>query len=217
MMWERTVVCLIAVGVLSGCAGRIEQWIVNTRLNQGDVALSRGSLHEAQTAYRLALRISPRNPRARAGLSQVSADIADADYRSGDYDDALATIDLAAKYDPSSVRLQGLRSEVSDAKIKRQIVISNYPTYALAGFDIQTAYGALGAQNTSILKSLKKFAYTYDTQDLTTAIQDSYELQLDVAKNTNRLIAYRQLVESGVPTPEKSDQSGPTQSLLPLP
>lgn len=211
---------LAAALVLSstGCAGTVEHWIVNTRVNQGDVALERGSLHEAEIAYRLALRVNPHDARARAGFARVSADIAEVDFRKGDFDDATATINEAQKYDAQNVRLQALRSQLEDARLKREIVIANYPTYRGAGLQIQTAYGTLNEQTKAILASLKRFNYTYDTQDLTKAIQESYELQLDVAKNTNRLIAYRQLVESGVPGTEQATQStAPGGSLLPLP
>lgn len=202
---------------LQGCAGTVENWIVNTRVNQGDVALQDGNLHDASTAYRLALRVRPKDQRARAGFSKVSLAIAQVDYRKGDFDDALATLNQAQKYDPQSVRLQALRSQIEDARLKRQIVISNYPTYEKAGLQLQEAYATLNEQNKAVLKALKRFSYTYDTQDLTHAIQDSYELELDVAKNTNRLIAYRQLVESGVPATEKTQSAGAAGSLLPLP
>ncbi len=219
-MANKTTACVLAALFgLTGCAGSVENWIVTTRVNQGDVALSRGSLHEAETAYRLALRVSPHNVRARAGFSQVSAAIAEVDYRKGDFDDAVATINEAQKYDPQSVRLQALRTQIDDARLKREIVISNYPTYEAAGLQLQTAYGLLNDQTKAILRGLKRFGYTYDSQDLTKAIQDSYELQLDVAKNTNRLIAYRQLVESGAPATGETSAaaSATTGSLLPLP
>ena len=203
---------------LSGCAGSVEQWIVSTRVHQGETALDRGSLHEAQTAFRLALRVNARDARARAGFSTASADIAEADYRKGDFDDALSTLNEAQRYDPQSVRLQALRSEIDNARLQREIIISNYPSYEGAGLQLQEAYAALNDQTKSILKDLKRFGYTYDSQALTKAIESSYELQLEVAKNTNRLIAYRQLVESGVPaaagTATSSSQGG---SLLPLP
>ena len=210
---------MLAAFSLSGCAGSVERWIVNIRVNQGDVALSRGSLHEAEVAYRLALRVNPHDPRAQSGFSQAAAAVAEADYRKGDFDDALAVIGEAGRYDPQSVHLQALKAQIDDARLKREIVISNYPTYEAAGLQIQTAYEALSPQNKAILKSLKRFAYTYDTQDLTKAILDSYELQQEIAKNTNRLIAYRQLVESGTPPAPGTGAAAPAQagSLLPLP
>ncbi len=210
--------CLLAAATgLQGCAGTVEHWIVKTRVNQGDVALERGNLHDAEMAYRLALRVNPHDARARAGFARVSADIAEVDFRKGNFDDATQTLNDAQKYDPQNVRLQALRSQLEDARLKREIVIANYPTYQGAGLQIQTAYGTLGEQTKAILANLKRFNYTYDTQDLTRAIQASYELQMEVAKNTNRLIAYRQLVESGVPGTEQTTQTSPAGSLLPLP
>jgi tetratricopeptide (TPR) repeat protein len=219
-MKQIVIFCLLlfAPAGLSGCAGSVEHWIVNTRVNQGDVALQRGNLHEADTAYRLALRVNPRDPRARAGFSQVSAALAEADYRKGDFDDALLTLNEAQKYDPQSVRLLALRSQIDDARLNREIVSSNYPTYENVGKELQEAYGTLNLQTQSIQKNLKRFGYTYNTAALTEAIQDSYELQLEAAKNTNRLIAYRQLVESGVPAASQSgENAAPAGSLLPLP
>ncbi|HEY8314310.1 MAG TPA: tetratricopeptide repeat protein [Candidatus Baltobacteraceae bacterium] len=211
-----SIAAALALLTTTGCAGSIESWIVNTRVKQGNVALQRGSLHEAELAYRLALRVNPKDPRARTGFSQVSLDIANADYRHGNFDDALATLIGAAKYDPGSVRLQALRSAIDQARLKREIVISNYPTYSTAGEQIQKSYATLNVQNKLILRSLVRFNYTYDTNDLTRAIEQSYEMQLDIAKNTNRLIAYRQLVDSGVPA-SKGETTTPAASLLPLP
>lgn len=214
----RLAACAAALALAtSGCAGSVQQWIVDTRIHQGDAALANGSLHEAATAYRLALRISPNNARARAGFSSVSGSIADADFRTGNYDDALATINTAQKYDPANVRLQALRSQIDDARLKRAIVVSNYPTYRAAGAEIQALYDALRVQDKLIAHSLHRFAYTYDTQDLTRAIQDSYDLQRALTRVTNRLIVYRQLVQSGAPAAGKSAAATVSGSLLPLP
>ncbi len=213
-------VLLVFLGglLLGSCAGPVEGWIVNTRVHQGDAALAQGSLREAETAYRLALQVSPRNERAGSGFARVSEQIAQSDYRRGNFEDALATLNAAAKYAPSDLRLQALRSQIEAARLKRDIVISNYPTYEGAAMELRSSYVALNAQNTLILRSLRRFGYTYDTQDLTKAIEDSYEMQLDLVKNTNRLIAYRQLVESGVPASQKAAQAvAPSGSLLPLP
>ena len=59
--------------------------------------------------------------------------------------------------------------------------------------------------------------YKRQTQDLTRAIEDSYELQRQIARDTNRLIIYRQLVQSGVPATEKAAATAVSGSLLPLP
>jgi tetratricopeptide (TPR) repeat protein len=213
------VALLVALTTLTGCAGGVKNWIADTRVHQGDVAFERGNLREAELEYRLALRVNPKDPRARAGFTQVALQLADADYRSGSFDDAVATLDEAAKYDPQNVRIAALRAQIDDAKLKREIVSSNYPTYQTALKQIQSAYSSLTDDDKQIMRHLRRFQFTYNTSELTSAIQLSYQLQQDVAKNTNRLIAYRQLVESGIPAPKgQAATSGTsTQSLLPLP
>jgi tetratricopeptide (TPR) repeat protein len=199
--------------LLCGCAGSVERWIVATRVHQGDDALARGNVKDAELSYQLALRVDPKDERAQAGFVAASAYLAQEQYQKGQFDDALVTLREAGAFDPQSVRIQALRAAVDQAKLKREIVISNYPTYTIAGQQIQRGYEELDLSNKTILKSLKRFNYSYDTQDLTKAIKQSYDLQLDVAKNVNRLIAYRQLVESGVP----SEPAAAGGSLLPLP
>ena len=97
-------------------------------------------------------------------------------------------------------------------------MLSNYPTYRAAGLEIQRAYQQLNATNALLLRNLKHFGYTFDTNQLTAAIKRSYELQLELSRNTNRLVLYRQLVTSGVPeAPARSAASLGSGSLLPLP
>jgi tetratricopeptide (TPR) repeat protein len=210
---------LLAVMLLSttGCAGSIEHWIVNTRVHQGDVALERGSVRDAELSYGLALKVDPKNEKAQAGYVLAAAGLAQAEYAKGSFDDALATIREGQAVDPESVRLDALKTVIENAKLKREIVISNFPTYRSAGSGIAQAYGQLDATNKLLLKSLHRFDYTFDSDDLTDAIKRSYELELDLAKNTNRLIAYRQVVTSGVPQAPSATAGGTTTSLLPLP
>ncbi|MBV8654631.1 MAG: hypothetical protein JO160_01205 [Candidatus Eremiobacteraeota bacterium] len=208
---------LLAASILCGCAGSIERWIVNTRVHQGDAALARGNVRDAELAYRLALRVDPSDVRAQTGYVEAAAGLAKEEYAKGDFEDALATIAQGLAVDPASVRLAGLKTTIDQAKLKREIVISNYPTYRESGVSIQKAYQDLDSTNKLLLRSLRRFGYTFDTEDLTDAIKRSYELQLDVAKNTNRLIAYRQLVTSGVPATSETMTTSNTTSLLPLP
>jgi hypothetical protein len=205
--------------LLSGCAGSVERWIVDTRVHQGDTALAQGSVSEAELAYRLALKVDPTDPRARAGFSLVAADIADTQFKAGKLDDALLTLATASTYDPQSVRLQALRSEIETAKIKREIVVSNYPSFKETGSQIVRSYQALRLINQRIINSLKKFNYTFNVGDLSSAIKQSYELNLEVAHNTNRLLAYRQVLEAGVPGAAAVSEPAlaPPTSLLPLP
>ncbi len=217
MSISRLALALAAAVACTGCAGPVTRWIVETRVHQGDVALERGNVKDADLSYRLALRVDPNDERARYGIVQSSADLAQEQFTKGSFDDALVTISEGLKYDPSSVRLAALKASIDDAKLKREIVISNYPTYHEAGTQIQHSYEALVTTNKSILAALKRFSYSFDTSDLTTAIKKSYDLELDVARNTNHLITYRQVVSSGVPETATQTTSTNAASLLPLP
>ena len=214
---SKPIAIIFGVALLTGCAGSIERWIVHTRVHQGDVALARGDARDAELAYRLALRVDPSDPQARAGFVEAAAALAQLEYTKGSFDDALATVDAGLAVDPQSVRLAALKGTIDQAKLQREIVLSNYPTYRAAVLEIQRAYQQLNVTNALLLRSLRRFGYTFDTSELTNAIKRSYELQLDVTKNTNRLIVYRQLVTSGAPeTPAESTTFG-AASLLPLP
>lgn len=210
-------IAALAALLLGGCAGPVERWIVDARIHQGEVAMARGNVRDAEQSYQLALRVAPQDVRARDGFVEASAALAQELYINGAFDDALSTIENGLKYDPSSVRLDALKGQIEDARLKREIVISNYPTYKEAGVQIEHAYRQLDAANKQILAGLKRFSYTYDPQDLTAAIKHSYDLELDVARNTNRLILYRQIVSSGVPEETRGATSVSGASLLPLP
>ena len=213
---SKALLAVAAAVAISGCAGPVERWIVNTRVHQGDVAIDRGNLSDAELSYKLALSVDPSDERARAGYVEATAALAQELYTKGDFDDALDNIASGLKYDPSSVRLAALKGQIEDAKLKREIVISNYPTYKDAGVSIQHSYQHLDVANKTILGDIKRFSYTFDPNDLTAAIKSSYDLELEVARNTNRLITYRQVVSSGVPeASHATNVSG--ASLLPLP
>ncbi len=207
---------LLVIVATAGCAGPVERWIVDTRVHQGDDALARGNVADAELSYQLALKVDPTDLRAQAGFVGASSALAQLQFEKGDFDAAAGTINDAALYDPQSVRLIALKATIENAKLKREIVISNYPTYKLAGEQLQKAYLELNDSNKAILASLKRFNYTYDTQDLTKAIKASYDLQQDVQRDLNRLVAYRQLVQSGAPT-KGEGSTGASGSLLPLP
>ncbi|MBV8066547.1 MAG: hypothetical protein JO113_01120 [Candidatus Eremiobacteraeota bacterium] len=214
----RIIAAWCGVAFLSGCAGSIERWIVNTRVHQGDVALARGDARDAALAYRLALRVDPKDEQARLGYVEAAAALGRIQYAKGAFDDALATVDEGLAIDSQSVSLAALKSTIEQAKLQREIVLSNYPTYRAAGLEIQRAYQQLNATNALLLRNLKRFGYTFDVAELTSAIKRSYELELELTRNTNRLILYRQLVTSGVPErPSESTTSFGASSLLPLP
>ncbi|HKE36198.1 MAG TPA: hypothetical protein VKB39_02110 [Candidatus Baltobacteraceae bacterium] len=208
---------LLALLTLCGCAESVEHWIVDTRVHQGDAAMVHGNVRDAALSYSLALRVDPKDVRAQAGYVEAAAGLAKEEYTKGDFEDAMVTIANGLAVDPQSVRLEGLKTTIEQARLKREIVISNYPTYGQSGVAIEKAYVQLDSINKLLLRSLHRFGYTFDSSDLTDAIKRSYELQLEVAKNTNRLIVYRQLVTSGVPASTPTMTSPNSTSLLPLP
>ena len=210
------VLLAVALLALSGCAGSIEGWIVNTRIHQGALALANSEYPDAVNAFALALRVDPHNLQAQEGFVEAAGDEAQAQYTHGHYDAALATIAQGLSVDPLSVRLDGLKTLIEDAKLKQEIVISNYPAYQRAGEELETSYERLSETNVLITKALRRFGYTYDMNDLSAAVKQSYELQLEVAHLTARLIAYRQLVQTGGPSAATLPASG-AGSLLPLP
>jgi len=201
---------------LGGCASSVQQWIVNARVHQGAIALERGDVRDAELAYRLALRVDPKDPPAQSGYVRAAAGYAQELYAKGDFDGALATIHDGLVVDPESVRLAALKRTIDQARLNREIVVSNYPSYREAGAALARSYEQLDVTNKQLLRSLKRFNYTFDDVELVNAIKRSYELQLDIAKNGNRLIAYRQLVTSGIPA-STSEAAPATTSLLPLP
>jgi len=200
----------------TGCATTVSQWIVRTRDHQGDVAVAHKNFLDASNAYQLALKLNPRDAHARTGLTSVQLRLAESLFASSRFDDALDALALAGKYSPNDARVTEMRAEIEQAEIKRDIVVSNFPTYTVTGRAITRSYMQLKTQSDEIAKHLRRFGYTYDTDDLTAAIRQSYALSEDVTRVTNRLQQYRQLVESGVP--EKGAAAlAPPASLLPLP
>jgi tetratricopeptide (TPR) repeat protein len=215
---RRLALALLASTLIAttGCASGISSWIVQTRNHQGDVALDHGNSGDASIAYQLALRVDPKNSHARAGLVGVQARIAQVLYTASRFDDAVKALDVANRYAPGDARIEALRAQIEQAEVKRDIVVSNYPSYRVTGANLRRSFVLLRTQSQDIAATLHRFDYTYDSSELTQAIQQSYELNSQVTRLTDRLIQYRQLVDSGVP--ENGDTAiTPPASLLPLP
>ena len=208
---------VVVAAVTPGCAGSVTNFIVATRNHQGDLALQNKNYPDAAVAYRLALRVAPDDAHARAGMAAVQIQLAASDYQKSKFDDALAALAIAAKYDPENVRLAEVRSSVEQARVKREIVLSNYPTYGEQGLALRRSYAQLHKQSSAIVATLQRFDYSYDSSELARAIVQSKRLASDVSRLTARLSTYRQLVESGAPDRGGDKPLAPAASLLPLP
>jgi tetratricopeptide (TPR) repeat protein len=208
----------LAVLATTGCATSVAHWIVQTRDHQGDVALAHRNFADASVAYQLALKIDPKDKHAATGLISVQVRLAQTAFAESKFDEAITSLQIAAKVSPHDERVEALRSQIEQAEIKRDIVGSNYPSYRETGAQIRRSYESVKEQSAAISAALRRFNYTYDTADLTRAIQLSYELNSDIARYTNRMILYRQLVESGVPERSHAAESlAAPASVLPLP
>lgn len=216
---RRSVFVALAVMMLAttGCASSVSHWIVETRNHQGDVALQHQNYPDASIAYQLALRIDPKDAHARAGLVSVQVRIAQELFVGSRFDEAVAALAVARKYAPGDERVEALRSQIEQAEIKREIVLSNYPAYRANGVALRRSITLVGNQSKDIAAALRRFDYTYDSNVLTTAIRESYDLSEQIAGITSRLVQYRQLVDSGSPENTESPAITPPASLLPLP
>ena len=201
----------------SGCATGVAHWIAQTRNHQGDVALVHGNDPDASEAYELALKVEPHDEHARTGFVSVQLRIAKDLFTLSKFDDAIAALALAAKYSPDDDRITALRSQLEQAQIKRDIVISNFPSFKETSTNIRRSFAGVKRSTETIGTSIARFEYTYDTNDLTLAIRQSYELNAEIARETTRLISLRQLAESGAPESKGADSLAPPASLLPLP
>src|SRR5271166_2684975 len=158
----------------SGCAGQLRDFVVAQRNHQGDQALDRGNLKDAALGYRLALQLAPTDPHARAGLVDVLTELARREFEASDFESAVASLVQAQEYDPESVRVAQLRNEVEQAKVRRQLVVANYPTYKATGAQILQSFTLLDTQNKAIIAELHRFQFTYDSTHLTEAIKNAY-------------------------------------------
>jgi len=208
----------LSVLATTGCATSVAHWIVQTRDHQGDIALQHKNYADASIAYQLALKIDPKDKHAAAGLTTVQVHLANAAFSSSKFDEAITDLQIASKVSPNDERVEALRSQIEQAEIKRDIVVSNYPSFRETGLQIRRSYDGVKDESAAITLALRRFNYTYDTGDLTKAIQLSYELNAEISRYTNRLVLFRQLVESGVPERSHAAESlAAPASVLPLP
>jgi tetratricopeptide (TPR) repeat protein len=207
---------LVCALSLAGCARPITRWMVNLRTSQGDTALLKPSLPEAKKEFELALALDPKNLHARAGLAKTLYLTARADFTNSKLDEAAAEITEALKYAPNDAEALALAGEIDQAKIRREIVISNYPLYGSISSALKPVFKDIVASNNEVEKQVKLFSNDFDTAHLTRAIVDAYDLEDEAHRMTQRLIGYRALVTSGQ-TKTVAPAAAQAPALLPIP
>jgi hypothetical protein len=217
----RTLVFALAAGSLavttSGCASSVSRWIVETRNHQGDLALQHLNDTDASVAYQLALRVDPQNVHAKTGLVAVQRRIAGKLFQASKFDEAVAALQIAAHYAPGDDRIAALQGQIEQAEIKRDIVVSNYPAYRETGASIRRQVDGIAQSSKQLALTLRRFDYTFDSNELSDAIRQTFQLTDEATRIGRRLARYRQLVDSGVPENAEATAVEPPASLLPLP
>src|SRR5215472_11947886 len=109
-----------------------------------------------------------------------------------------------------------LALKLDQPKIRREIVLANYPLYETVGASLTDSLKTLAASQHEIALQLKAFRSDFDAAHLTKAIIAAYALQDEEHRLESRIVAYRGLVTSGevkAQTPAQSE----TPNLLPVP
>lgn len=216
---SRRALCALAAAVAlaaEGCASQATQWMISLRTSQGDAALASGNLQEAEKEYALALQLAPKNERARQGLARVLFLHAKAEFVSSKLDDAQYDIARAREYNPDDAATKALAAQIDEARIRRDVVVANYPLYGTMGLAIRDSLKSISSTVREVEKNVHAFSNDFDTANLTRAITESYDLEDEVHRVVLRLIAYRGLVESGGQR-QKAPEQSEAPNLLPIP
>ncbi|HEY5094932.1 MAG TPA: hypothetical protein VII69_07460 [Candidatus Eremiobacteraceae bacterium] len=211
------VAAAIAAACVAGCSGgSVARWMVDLRSSQGDTALKSGNVAEALGEYDLALRLDPKNSHARAGLAKALTLRAQAEFQDSKLEEAGTDIAKAHFYAPSDAVTQALAGQIEQATIRREVVVANYPLYGSMATSIGDSLKTVVSTNAQIEKELKAFRADYDTNHLTKAIVESYDLEDEAHRVTLRLTTYRALVQSGAVN-RQAAAAADAPNLLPIP
>ncbi len=206
--------CALALG---GCSASLKDRIVELRNAQADAALQTDNIVEAEKEYSLALALAPNDEHARTGLAKVAYLHAKADVGAGDVDEANIEIQKALKYAPKDAAALDLASAIDQARIRRDIVVANFPTYKASSDAIRELLKANALANKNIQLALHDFNTDYDVTHLRKAIALSTDLEDEDHRVTQRLIAYRAQIEAGEPGATRVQSTEEVPGLLPIP
>ncbi|MBV8083026.1 MAG: hypothetical protein JO347_12615 [Candidatus Eremiobacteraeota bacterium] len=207
-------VCTLGLG---GCSSLFSDRIVDLRNAQADAALQTNNIVEAEKEYALALALAPNNDHARNGLAHVAYLHAQADIEAGNIDEAQIEINKALKYAPKDSAALDLASVIDQARIRRDVVVANFPAYKASSDVIREMLKANALSNKSIDQQLHQFNTDYDAAHLRKAIALSTDLQDEDQRVTARLGALRAQIEAGAPGETRVQSTEEVPGLLPIP
>lgn len=202
---------------LCGCSAAFKDRIVDLRNAQADAALQNDNVVEAEKEYSLALALAPNNEHARTGIAKVAYLHAKSDMAAGDIDGALIEVQKALKYAPKDAASLDLASAIDQAKIRRDVVVANFPLYKASTDAIRELLKANTLTNKNIQLQLHLFNTDYDIAHLRKAIALSTELEYEDHRVTQRLSALRAQMEAGSPGGAPAQSAEPVPGLLPVP
>lgn len=202
---------------LCGCTGAFRNQLVELRNAQADAALQSQNIVEAEKEYTLALALAPNDEHARAGLAHSLYLHAKANLITGDIDEAYIEVQKALKYAPKDAAVLDLASAIDEAKIRRDIVVSNFPSFKTSGDAISALLKANAQGNKDIQLQLHDFHIDFDTGHLNKAIAQSIDLEEEQHRVTQRLLAYKGQIEAGAPGQTRAQPQVETPGLLPIP
>lgn len=208
---------LSAVVALSGCTAAFKDRIVDLRNAQADAALQNDNVVEAEKEYSLALALAPNNEHARAGLARVAYLHAKSNMAAGDIYGAQIEIQKALKYAPKDAAALDLASVIDQAKIRRDVIVANFPLYKSSTDVIRELLKSNALANKNIQLQLHEFNTDFDMTHLRKAIALATDLEDEDHRVTQRLNVLRAQLEAGGTSGTPAQSAEPVPGLLPIP
>jgi tetratricopeptide (TPR) repeat protein len=212
----RAALC-VSVLALWGCTGAFRNQLVELRNAQADAALQSQNVVEAEKEYSLALALAPNDEHARAGLARSLYLHAKTNLTTGDIDEAYIEVQKALKYAPKDAAVLDLATAIDEAKIRRDIVVSNFPSFKTSSDVISGLLKANGQSNKDIQLQIHDFHIDFDAAHLNKAIAQSYDLEEEQRRVTQRLMAYKAQIEGGATGQSRAQPQVEMPGLLPIP
>ncbi|MBV8171531.1 MAG: hypothetical protein JO219_06350 [Candidatus Eremiobacteraeota bacterium] len=202
---------------LCGCSSLLKERLVDLRNAQADAALQDDKIVEAEKEYGLALALAPNDEHARAGFAHAAYLHAKSAVDAGDIDTAQIEIQKSLKYAPKDAAALDLSVVIDQARIRRDVVVANFPAYRASSDVIRDLLKANEVANKNIQQQIHLFNADYDVSHLRKATALSTDLEAEDHRVTQRLIALRGEIEAVAPGESRPAPAEEVPGLLPIP